>query len=177
MSVNDPLPWIAEEISLIQQAQQRDIPMLGHCLGGQLIAKALGAQVTKNTVKEIGWFEVITTGTEDSRQWFGDIDQFTAFHWHGETFSIPDGASMLLSSEHCPHQAFSLGNTLALQCHVEVTTEMVPQWTELYAEELAGTTSPAVQTPQQMLTGLNGRIAELQHAADIVYGNWVRRLR
>jgi GMP synthase-like glutamine amidotransferase len=125
MSVNDDLPWIAASLDLIRQAVDRDIPVLGHCLGGQLIAKALGGTVSRNPVKEIGWHSVSVADLPEARAWFGNIRQFSAYHWHGETFSLPDGATHLLSSQHCRNQAFAIGKHLALQCHVEMTEPMI----------------------------------------------------
>ena len=122
MSVNDPLPWIDAELKLIRLAHQADLPVLGHCLGGQLIAKALGAAVRANTVKEIGWHEV-RKNTEPSSWLAGLPLSFEAFHWHGETFDIPEGAVHLLESQWCQHQAFACGRMLALQFHVEMTAD------------------------------------------------------
>src|SRR6185503_12178182 len=101
-----------------------DVPVLGHCLGGQLMAKALGGSVARNPVKEIGWGRVDVLGREGER-WFGSLNAFQSFHWHGETFTIPAGAERIASSEHCANQAFALGPHLALQCHVEMTADLV----------------------------------------------------
>ncbi|MDH4286095.1 MAG: type 1 glutamine amidotransferase, partial [Gallionella sp.] len=101
MSVNDDLPWIPEVEALIRDAVARDIPLLGHCLGGQLISKALGGTVSRNPVKEIGWSEVAVADNDIARGWFGEIKNFPAFHWHGETFTLPQGATHLLSSAYC----------------------------------------------------------------------------
>src|SRR5689334_19649564 len=93
MSVNDDLPWIAGVLHLIRSAVSADVPVLGHCLGGQLMAKALGGSVRRNAVKEIGWGEVEVSDNSEARNWFGpDVTRFEAFHWHGETFTIPPGA-------------------------------------------------------------------------------------
>ena len=85
MSVNDDLPWIPRTLDLIRQADARGIPVVGHCLGGQLMAKALGGSVGRNAVKEIGWGEVVATdaATQLATEWLGDIARFEAFHWHG----------------------------------------------------------------------------------------------
>src|SRR3954463_16758094 len=96
-------------LALIRQAVERDVPVLGHCLGGQLMAKALGATVSRNPVKEIGWGTVRVAEDEEARRWFGETGEFLSFHWHGETFTIPAGASLIASSSHCPNQAFSMG--------------------------------------------------------------------
>src|SRR3989338_7191190 len=94
MSVNDNLPWIAPVLALIRDAVARDVPVIGHCLGSQLMAKALGAAVTRNPVKEIGWGEVEVLKEPVTQQWLGDdLRSFLSFHWHGETFAIPGGAT------------------------------------------------------------------------------------
>jgi GMP synthase-like glutamine amidotransferase len=176
MSVNDPLPWIEQELALIHRAQAENMPVLGHCLGGQLICKALGGTISANPVKEIGWHSVRKCNTPAAEKWLADLpDETTLFHWHGETFSIPDGAEVILESEHCPHQAFAIGNTLALQCHVEMMPPMVTEWAALYAHELQET-STTVQSAEQMTTNLSARILEAQQIADIIYERWLSPL-
>ncbi len=130
MSANDPLPYIQQEIRWICQAVERGQPVLGVCLGAQLIAKALGARVYANPTKEIGWFDVHLTdaGREDALL-SGLDDPETVFHWHGETFDLPQGASWLAYSERCRHQAFRIGSKVyGLQFHLEVTPEMIADW-------------------------------------------------
>jgi len=171
MSVNDPLPWIDAELDLIRQAQQADLPVLGHCLGGQLIAKAMGAKVRANSVKEIGWHDVRQSA--QSSPWLAGLPlSFTAFHWHGETFDIPEGAVPLLESQWCRHQAFASGRTLALQFHVEMTGNMVKEWANLYRGELANP-SANVQSYDDMVTELDMRIKSLQTIADVIYDRWL----
>jgi len=177
MSVTDDLPWIAPLGRLIQDAMQRDIPVLGHCLGGQLISKALGARVGKNPVKEIGWIEVEVTPGEISQQWFGDLRHFNAFHWHGETFALPEGATHLLSSPYCRNQAYAFGKHLALQCHIEMTAEMVKVWCDNGQEEISESmASPGVQTGEEIQRDLAVRIAALNRVSHRVYEHWIRGL-
>ncbi len=172
MSVNDPLPWIAKELELIQKAHDRNIPMLGHCLGGQLIAKALGGEVVKNPVPEIGWFEVERIDNPVAEAWLDGLPRrFLAFHWHGETFTLPQGAAHILRSDHCENQGFALGDTLALQCHVEMTAALVKTWAQLFKDEI--TPSPTVQSPEAMTADLDKRVAELQRAARVIYRRWI----
>ena len=136
MSVNDPLSWITDELRLIRQAHERNMPVLGHCLGGQLIAKAMGARVSANGVKEIGWHPV--EKTDAAPPWLAELPAcFEVFHWHGETFDLPEGATPLLRSAWCENQAFTFGSLLALQCHVEMTAPMVREWADLYREALS----------------------------------------
>ena len=177
MSVNDPLPWIEQELNLIRNAVTASVPVLGHCLGGQLICKALGGIVTRNRVREIGWFEVEQVTSCTSAAWFDALPaRFPVFHWHGETFSLPPGATSLLRNENCAQQAFSIGNTLALQCHIEMTEAMVRQWIDSSPEEFTHP-SGAVQSPAEITQGLTARIADLQGVADCVYARWLNTLR
>jgi GMP synthase-like glutamine amidotransferase len=175
MSVNDSLPWIEEELYLIRLAQAQGIPVLGHCLGGQLISKALGGEISANPVTEIGWHPVRSSDNPTARDWLGGLQETTLFHWHGETFSIPEGAEVILENDHCSHQAFAIGNTLALQCHVEMTAAMVREWSTLYKDELDNPV-PSVQTAQQMTEALEHRVTEAQQAADILYQQWLAPL-
>lgn len=178
MSVNDDLPWIRPLLALIRDAVQRDIPLLGHCLGGQLISKALGAEVSRNPVKEIGWGEVMVTPGGEARKWFGDLARFDAFHWHGETFALPQGAVHLLSSRYCRNQAYSIGKHLAFQCHVEMTAEMVKDWCEAGADELkAENGNLAVQTATEMQRDLQHRIRQLNQVSRLAYRHWIKALR
>ncbi len=174
MSVNDPLPWIADEIWLIQQAFRQNLPMLGHCLGGQLISKALGGRVGPNPVKEIGWLPVQRTLDSGVQDWLRGLpENFEAFHWHGETFSIPSGATTILSSAECPYQGFVIGNTLALQCHVEMTADMVRDWAQVNDVEIAQA-SATIQSAAQMTERLPERIHKLHQYADLLYTRWLR---
>ncbi|MDI1310310.1 MAG: type 1 glutamine amidotransferase [Methylotenera sp.] len=177
MSVNDDLPWIAPLLNLIREAKAADIPLLGHCLGGQLISKALGGVISANPIKEIGWGEVSVTPNEVAKHWFGDIESFNSFHWHGETFSLPEGATHLLASTHCQNQAYSIGKHLAFQSHIEVTTEMVKSWCEIGADELTeAAASPAVQQAEAMQQNLPVHCFFLNKVAKQVYGQWIKGL-
>ena len=176
MSVNDPLPWIEQELALIRQARDIDMPVLGHCLGGQLICKALGGTVGANKVREIGWHPVSSVSSNTSDRWLEDLPATsTLFHWHGEMFSIPEGAQLLLENDNCAHQAFTIGNTLALQCHVEMTEPMVREWATLYSDELDNSVE-TVQSVEQMTSNLEARIMEAQQAADVLYRHWLAPL-
>lgn len=176
MSVNDPLPWIEQECRLIRQAVARGMPVLGHCLGGQLIAKALGAAIKANPVREIGWFPIEQRPEGQGNPWLANLPKrFEVLHWHGETFSIPEGATPLLRSAYCANQAFSVGSALALQFHVEMTEEMVEQWATLNHDDLAQP-SQTIQTPDQLRTNLAAKIAALNSIADSIYIPWLDRV-
>ena len=176
MSVNDDLPWIPPVISLIQRAIDAGLPVLGHCLGGQLISKALGGAITRNPVREIGWLPINRVDSAAAADWLNGLPrEFEAFHWHGETFSIPEGATRLLESRDCPNQAFVIGKTLALQCHVEMTADMVREWARLGADELENTCA-TVQSPQEMAVDLEARVRRMQGIADKLYERWIQGL-
>jgi GMP synthase-like glutamine amidotransferase len=176
MSVNDDLPWIPAELALIRSAVAAGTPLIGHCLGGQLMSKALGGTVRRNPVKEIGWGMVRVEPVPEARRWFGDLTEFLSFHWHGETFTIPAGAARLLGSPYCANQAFSLGPHLGMQCHVEMTAEMIRRWCEGWGEEARGEASPAVQTPAAMQERIDERVRELGRVAARLYDRWIEGL-
>jgi GMP synthase-like glutamine amidotransferase len=132
MSVNDNFPYIRQELRIIQDAVAQGKPVLGVCLGSQLIAKALGGNVYSNPVKEIGWFEVrFTEAAQADRLFAGLNGPELVFHWHGETFDLPADAALLASSGRCRNQAFRVGNNVyGLQFHLEVTPDMIADWCE-----------------------------------------------
>jgi GMP synthase-like glutamine amidotransferase len=179
MSVNDDLPWIRKVLALVHRAVDADIPVLGHCLGGQLMSKALGGTVTRNPVKEIGWGSVTVEDSEQARRWFGATREFSAFHWHGETFTIPSGATRLASSPYCVNQAFVLGKHLGMQCHVEMTPELIRSWCEEWKNEVASLArlTPSVQTPVQMEERIEERTRALNAVSDRLYSRWIEGLK
>lgn len=177
MSVNDDLPWISPLLELIREAVAVDIPLLGHCLGGQLISKALGGVVTANPVKEIGWGEVTVSKNDIARSWFGDIESFNGFHWHGETFSLPERAVHLLASPYCKNQAYAIGKHLAFQCHIEMTPELVESWCDVGAQEVKqASASPAVQQVGVMMENLLLHCFFLNKVATRIYSQWIKGL-
>jgi len=120
------LPW---EVGWIREAVRRELPVLGICLGSQLLAKSLGARVYANRVKEIGWYDIELTAPADDPLFGAVGGRRTVFQWHGDTFDLPAGAIQLARSELCVQQAFRFGvNAYGLQFHVEVTAGMVDQW-------------------------------------------------
>lgn len=175
MSVNDNLPWLPPVFDLIRGAVAANVPVIGHCLGGQLISKALGGTISKNPVKELGWGAVETTDAA-VREWLGDLERFEAFHWHGETFSLPAGATRILRSAWCENQAFVMGPHLAMQCHVEMTEAMIRLWNRQWADEKAAP-GPSVQTPEQMVVDMKARLARMRIAADRLYTRWIAGLK
>jgi GMP synthase-like glutamine amidotransferase len=171
-SVNDDLDYVRREIEVIRQAAHRGFPMLGVCLGAQLIAKALGARVYRNAVKEIGWFPVRwrEAAAEDALL-AGLPNPATVFHWHGETFDLPEGAVWLASSGACRHQAFRCGgNIYGLQFHLEVTPGMIAGWIE---EDENSADVREVAPPIDPEAGA----AELARMGAAVFGRWAALVR
>lgn len=129
MSVNDDLHYLRVEEGLIRRAVAEGLPVLGICLGAQLVARALGGAVRRNPVSEIGWFDLYFTEAAHNDLLFAGLDRETVFHWHGETFDLPGGAELLASSDLCRNQAFRIGDRVyGLQFHLEVTPEMIAEW-------------------------------------------------
>lgn len=173
MSVNDRLPWIEQELNLICKAQETGLPVLGHCLGGQLISKALGGEVVRNKVTEIGWFPVQPVVSDNAPFWLDNLPYDTEiFHWHGETFTLPDGAVPLFTNRFCQNQGFILGHTIALQCHVEMEEEDIDDWLNFYKNDLP---SPdiSIQSPEDIQANLKQRISLLHIFADKIYTQWL----
>lgn len=136
-------PYLRQVQMLIRNAVSVRLPTLGICLGAQLIARALGAEVTPNPVKEIGWYEVGLTPVGRLVPLFVKMPpSFPVFQWHSDTFTLPKGAFLLARSEACANQAFVYGASTTggyawgLQFHLEVTPEMIEQWAASYADEL-----------------------------------------
>jgi GMP synthase (glutamine-hydrolysing) len=122
-------PFLGREVSWLREAHGRELPVLGICLGAQLLAKSLGARVYPNRVKEIGWYDIDLTAPADDAL-FGTLrSRQLVFQWHGDTFDLPAGAVQLARSELCEQQAFRFGpRAYGLQFHVEITADMVEQW-------------------------------------------------
>lgn len=177
MSVNDDLPWIIPALKLIADAVRNDVPVLGHCLGGQLMARAFGGAVRAAPVKEIGWGEVAVADNAVARDWLGPVRTFDSFHWHGEAFSIPPGGTRVLENAHCANQAFALGRHFGMQCHVEMTAEMIGDWVRGGAAEIAQSRdSPGVQAPEDIVRDLEQRVTALHAIAERIYERWTAGL-
>lgn len=152
-------PFLGEEGRFIRETVDRGIPYLGVCLGAQLLAKALGARVYANPVKEIGYYSIALTEAGRSDALLAGLPSpFATFQWHGDTFDLPAGTELLATSPTCPHQAFRYGTrAYALQFHLEAGPEMVADWSRRYPRELAS-------------LGLNGallRAGAAQHEAEL----------
>lgn len=172
-SVNDDYPWIQQELKLIRRAAEIDLPVIGHCLGGQLISKAMGGSVTRFEGEEFGWQALQPTDNKITRQWLGtDKEAFVAMQWHQDTFTIPPEATQILSGEHCHNQAFVIGKMLGMQFHVELVESSVRHWAEDLAHE-APTPGPMAQTPADILEQLETNMTLSRDLGFRLYGKWL----
>jgi GMP synthase (glutamine-hydrolysing) len=171
MSVNDDLPYLQTELECIQRAVAKAQPVLGLCLGAQLIAKALGAQVYRNPVKEIGWFDVHFTDAARHDPLFAGLDGAETFlEWHEDTFDLPNGATHLAWSETCRNQAFRLAaNVYGLQFHLECTPAIIADW----CAKDASCGQPELDSP---IDPERGR-AHLAGLAKLIFGRWCALLK
>jgi GMP synthase-like glutamine amidotransferase len=180
MSVNDDLPWIPAVLSLIRGAVARDVPVLGHCLGGQLMARALGGRVGRSPAPEIGWQPIALNADPAAASaldaWFGSDALPAVFQWHYEAFTLPPGATQLASSPACPVQAFALGPHLAMQFHVEVDAAKLRLWSGALDEaflEAQAAFPGSVQSGAAMCERAAGRLTAQQALADRIYRRWL----
>ena len=179
MSVNDDLPWIAPVLELIRKAVPADVPVLGHCLGGQLMARALGAQVLLSPVPEVGWHEVQMSGGAEQKKWFGAAASATVFQWHYDAFELPPEAVHLAGNTSCPNQAFSLGPHLAMQFHLEIDANKLDAWlTEPEPSyQHAQQQYPSVQSVANIRDGTARFLIAQQALADRIYAQWMSSAR
>ncbi|CAK0767332.1 GMP synthase (glutamine-hydrolysing) [Gammaproteobacteria bacterium] len=139
MSVNDEqkFPWLIQEKKFIKKCITQGKVVIGTCLGSQLIASSLGAKVYKNNQKEIGWFPIRRVLGSDPPHFKTLPMELTVFHWHGETFDLPQGAMLVASSECCKNQIFLYGDkTVGFQCHFETTLDSLSSITNACRSEL-----------------------------------------
>ena len=170
-------PWLAAEKRLLREAVDADVPVWGVCLGAQLLAGALGARVYPGERPEVGLLPVELTPAASSDPVFGEAPpSFPTLQWHGDTFDLPAGATLLASSPAYPNQAFRIGRSYALQFHIEVSLELATEWGEVpaYAQSLEQTLGPG---------GLDRLLAGVEEHADMtlplarrLFGNWLERV-
>ena len=179
MSANDDLPMLRDGERLIVQAIERGLPVIGHCLGGQLMARALGAKVHASPAPEIGWQPLQVFDGEESRAWFGDLRQAQVMQWHYESFDLPPGAKLLASSAACPHQAFAIGPHLAMQFHIEADAEKIDRWSHEVGQNYRDALKrhpTSVQSGADIRASTGRHIAAQQALADRIYGRWLSGL-
>jgi len=167
-SANDDLLYLREEQKLIKNYVQNDIPVLGICLGSQLIAKTFGAKVYKGTKKEIGFYHDLMI-SNNSKLFHGFKNPFTVFHWHGDTFDLPVGATRLALSENYSNQAFQYKSAIGLQFHLEVNEQMVNLWLDKTEEKLREI--PYID-PLKIRSDIDENISIVKSNMEIFYNNF-----
>lgn len=180
MSANDDAghPHLATEVGLIEQALARRLPVLGICLGAQLIARALGAEVRPGPEKEIGWYDVALApeaGHDPLFAHFGPREKI--FQWHGDTFELPSGAVHLASTTACPNQAFRLGDDVyGLQFHLEVDEDLIERWLSVpvHLAELAELGGQV--DPERIRRETAANIGRLRWLSDRTFSTFAQRI-
>ncbi len=167
----DRYPWIADELNLFERRLATRRPLLGICLGAQMLARALGAKVFSGR-KELGWAPLLPT-EEGQRSIIAPLcaDGTSMLHWHGDTFDLPSGATLLASTAQVAHQVYSWDRfALAFQCHPEVRHEDIESWLVGHACEIAGTSGTSVEALREETQRLGPTLAE---RARLVFTNWL----
>ena len=184
-SANDDRPSLRRAEALIREADARGIPVIGHCLGGQLMARAFGGRVERLPMPEVGWLPVeVATGADAAllHDWLGGLGptgQATVYQWHYDSFvELPPGARLLASSAACAHQAFAIGPHLGMQFHIEITPAKIDAWLDhpgtVYPQAVAQGLA-TVQSPQAMRASTAQHQPGSQALADVIYAAWQRR--
>lgn len=171
----DGYPHLETEVNLIREAVELGMPILGICLGSQLIAKALGAKVKKNREKEIGWYDVAPTkaGKDDPLvSHFAGTEKI--FQWHGDIFEIPRGALLLASSKLCKNQAFRFGeNVYGFQFHLEVDEPMVERWLRIPQNKKEIEETNGKIDPDKIREDTHAHIGRLKDLSDSTFGGFI----
>jgi GMP synthase (glutamine-hydrolysing) len=170
----DEHPWLAEEKSYLREAVERDVPVWGVCLGAQLLAASLGARVYRGPEAEVGLLPVeLTEAAADDPVFASAPPSFPTLQWHGDTFDLPDGATLLARSPAYRNQAFRVGRSYGLQFHVEVTPELAAQWGEVpaYAESLEAILGPGAL--DRLVADLAANADSTLPLARRLFGRWL----
>lgn len=169
-SANDNLTYLKEEMNLVRHAVNKETPVLGICLGSQLIAKSFGARVYEGEIKEIGiYHDIHFDNTSKSALFSGIKSPATVFHWHGETFDLPENAVRLAHSKNYKNQAFQIGSAIGIQFHMEVDEETIKLWLEKSKKELD--TIPYISA-EEIIKKIPDNIDTIQNNMKIFYENF-----
>ncbi len=167
-------PHLRTELRLLEAALRADLPILGICLGAQLLAHVLGAHVGRNRTQELGWHEVRLTaaGQEDPALRHLATGRHV-FHWHGDTFGIPQGAALLAESDLCAHQAFRYGrHAYGLQFHLEADEPVIDRWLRIYHDDL--TRAQGAEAVQRIRRETRTHLPPMRALGDAVFSDLLR---
>ena len=175
MSANDQIVSNRQAEILILQAVLKNRPTIGHCLGGQLMTRALGGTVGPSPQPEIGWQPIHYCDNESARHWFGATPTDTVIQWHYDAFSIPEGATRLAWSLACSNQAWSYGPHLAMQFHIEIDSDKARAWADDEDPKWAAARAQyvTVQDSSAIVEGIEPHLTQHQATADHVYRTWL----
>lgn len=180
-SANDDRPSLRHAEALIREADALGVPVIGHCLGGQLMARAFGGRVQRLPQPEVGWLPIEVRDSPAARAWFGRATRPTVYQWHYDSFvGLPAGAEWLAASPACAHQAFAIGIHLAMQFHIEITPDKVDDWLANPGEVYPGAIArhpDTVQDPAAMRAATAHHQAASEALADTIYRTWRARWR
>ena len=168
-SANDDLSYLRKEEQLIRNFVSKEIPVLGICLGSQLIAKSFGAKVYSGPKKEIGFYHDLVADNTNSKLFSGFENPFTVFHWHADTFDLPKGAIRLVHSNDYSNQAFQLGTAVGIQFHLEVDENMINLWLDKTQEKLEKI--PYIK-PAKIRQEIDANISTVKKNMDTFYKNF-----
>jgi GMP synthase (glutamine-hydrolysing) len=173
MAVYDGVGYLEEEQELITDAFVHKVPLLGICLGSQLIAQSIGGRVYKGPKKEIGWSNVTVT-PDGQRDLFKDIkdDTLRVFQWHGDTYDLPVTSTIMASSKLYP-QAFRIGNLFGIQFHLEVTEKMIRSWSQEYKQEI----EDEHLRPEELFSNRSTEIEKSKENCRVVYSNFSKVIK
>lgn len=178
-SANDDRPTLRQAETLIREADALGIPVIGHCLGGQLMARALGGRVETLAQPEIGWHAIRHNGSAAARAWLGDATEAMVYQWHHDSFvELPPGAELLAGSPACAHQAFALRQHLAMQFHIEITPQKIGDWMAHPGDAYPALVlrhPDSVQGPQAVADGTARHQAGSEALARRIYEAWLSR--
>jgi len=175
-NVSKPESWMQQEMDIIRQAKEESIPVLGICLGAQLMSKALGGEVWQADSLEVGWHQVELLDAAASSPWFDGLgDCINVFQWHAHNFSAPPGTIEVATSECTPCQAFIDGPSLAVQFHLEMTSEIIYTLIDRFGSDLEGD-SDCVQNRETILRDIDNHCEQAFRVADVLLFNWFKSL-
>lgn len=180
MSANDEVPYLRHTERLIREAVADDKPVIGHCLGGQLMARAFGARIGPSPCPEIGWIELQAQAGSRGGEWFGR-ERFPIYHWHHESFDVPTGGQLLATSRWCETQAYALGTRhVGMQFHCEITPTIIDDWlAEAACQRDLARHAPlheSVQDEATMRADTQRHIEASYRTANAIYRRWAHYL-